>query len=265
MSAGRPPDCVHAVVVPFPGGFSVPTFCFPALGFTVGIEQTGCGIGQIDSNGGADYTVTEVGDTSDSSSTCNLPHAGCTNGTDSAVRVNVTVGDGMPDTCAHGTANAILSVPVLTTVWIEHSSGDFCGTIDPATGQPNGADGTFDPGPNPIDSDVLVMRLRQIRDLTTDTVTAYWADLDGDGCTIAGRGPVSGFSITGVCLDLEAATLTTADAEPVGSTAAPLFDGTYPARAPTTISGPDAPLGATCALPPDINFHGTATRCIAGP
>ena len=34
-------------------------------------------VGQIDSNGGSDFTITEVGDTSDSSVTCNLPAVGC--------------------------------------------------------------------------------------------------------------------------------------------------------------------------------------------
>ena len=70
-------DCVHDTVVPFPGGFSAPTFCVPALGYSVHIDQTGCGVGKIDSDGGSDFTVTELGDTSDSSATCSLPNAPC--------------------------------------------------------------------------------------------------------------------------------------------------------------------------------------------
>jgi len=257
VGAAREPDCTHDVVVPFPGGFHVSTFCIPATGFSVGIQQTGCGVGQIDSNGGADYTVTEAGDTSDSSAVCDLPQPGCANGADGSVRVDVTVGDGIPDTCARGAANAILSVPVLTTVWIEHSSGDSC----PAN------DGTYDaaPHPDPAADDVLVLQYRQIRDITTDTTTARWEDLDGDGCTIAGRGPASGLSSTGECLDLEAGTIGTVDAAPISTVGAPLYDATYVMRARHTISGPDVPLGATCTSPPAIDFHGTATRCIPEP
>ena len=70
-------NCVHDTVVPFPGGFSAPTFCVPALGYSVHIDQTGCGVGRIDSDGGSDFTVTEHGDTSDASATCNLPNVPC--------------------------------------------------------------------------------------------------------------------------------------------------------------------------------------------
>jgi hypothetical protein len=257
VGAGRQPNCVHDVVVPFPGGFALPTFCIPATGFSVGIEQTGCGVGRIDSNGGADYTVKELGDTSDSSTICNLPQAGCAEGADSALRIDVTVGDGTPDTCASGTANLIVTVPVVARVWIEHSSGDSC----PAN------DGTYDtsPNPDPLTDDLLIVKFRQVLDLTTDTASARWADLDGDGCAIAGRGPAGGFSGTGRCLDLETGTVDTVDAGPVGSSGAPLFDATYVTRAPNSIDGPAAPLRAVCASPPEINFHGTATRCLTDP
>ena len=73
-------DCVHDTVVPYPGGFSTPTFCAPGIGYAVHIEQTGCGIGRIDSDGGFDFTITELGDTSDSSPTCNIPNATCSAG-----------------------------------------------------------------------------------------------------------------------------------------------------------------------------------------
>jgi putative intracellular protease/amidase len=58
-------NCVHATVVGFPGGFSAPNFCVPALGYTVSVTQTGCGAGQIDSDGGSDYKIEELNDTSD--------------------------------------------------------------------------------------------------------------------------------------------------------------------------------------------------------
>src|SRR4029450_3376245 len=49
-------NCVHNTVVPFPGGFSSPNFCVPALMFTTSVTQTGCGVGRIDSNGGSGFT-----------------------------------------------------------------------------------------------------------------------------------------------------------------------------------------------------------------
>ena len=92
-------QCIHETIVPFPGGFSAPFFCIPGLGFTVKVTQTGCGIGQIASNGGADYTVTEV-------ATAATPtgRATCRTRTAHAVRRQPahrrTVGDGTPDSCA---------------------------------------------------------------------------------------------------------------------------------------------------------------------
>jgi lipooligosaccharide transport system ATP-binding protein len=46
------------------------------------------------------------------------------------------------------------------------------------------------------------------------------------------------------------------------SGAAPLHDLTFKTILPSTISGPTASTGATCASPPAINFTGTATRCL---
>jgi len=253
VSAARQPECVHDVVVPFPGGFTAPTFCIPAFGFSVHIDQTGCGIGRIASKGGADFTVTEVGDTSDSSSVCNLPHPACVAGADNSVRIDVTVGDGNPDTCSGGTANSLVSIPVHTTTWIEHTSGDTC----PAE------DGTFDPGRgDPIKDDMLIVEFPQILDFTTDTNSAVWSDLDGDGCAIAGGGPQRGLSSTGTCIDLDAHTVTTAASGPIGSSGGPAFDLTYTTRLPNTFSGPNPPMGSTCTSPPALNFGGSVSRCI---
>jgi hypothetical protein len=263
ISEGSPGDCIHSVVVPFPGGFQSPVFCVPSLGFTVEVKQTSCGIGQLDSNGGSDYTVNEVGDTSDHSSVCNIPQVGpCgPSSDDSSVRVDVTVGDGVPDTCTSGTANAIASIPVVTTTWIEHSSGDFCGTVD-QDGNPNGADGTFDPGTGRPTDDFLVVRFPQILDFTTDTNATHWEDIDGDGCFIAGRGPAAGLTNKGVCLDLDAKTLTTVASGPIGSAGSPTFDLTYSTILPNQFTGPDPATGATCDSPPAINFTGLAHQCI---
>ncbi len=240
------PSCVHNLVVPFPGGFHSPTLCITSLGFSVSLAQTGCGIGEIASKGGADFTVEEIGDTSDHSSVCNLPQV-CTAGQDSAVRIQVTVGDGTPDTCKSGTANAILSIPEHTVVWVDAS-----GTC-PAT------DGMYDPDKG----DTLIVEFDQILDLTTDTNSTKWMDLDGDGCSLAGAGPAAGYSNTGTCADLTNDTVALAASGTIGSKGAPLFDITYSALLPFTFSGPDAPLESTCDSPPVIDFNGTANQCIS--
>jgi hypothetical protein len=108
----------------------------------------------------------------------------------------------------------------------------------------------------------LVTQFPQILDFTTDTNTADWVDLDGNGCKISGAGPAVGFSATGACIDLTTHSITTAAAGAVGSDAAPLHDLTFKTVLPSTISGPTASTGATCASPPVINFTGTATRCL---
>jgi len=234
-------DCVHNVVVPFPGGLTVPNFCVPVFGFTVKLTQNGCGIGQIDSNGGSDYTVQEVGDTS-SEPICNNQQD-CVNGIDSKVRVDVTVGDGVADTCPSGSANAVVTVPVHTLSWL--SSSAMC----PAS--------EFNP-----DTDLVVLDVNQILDLTTDTNQAQWMDLSGDGCSIAGSGPAAGLSGTGSCWNLSANTVTFAASGSVGSQNTPLFDFTFTATLPNTVSAPNPSLGATCDSPPPIDFTGTVTRCL---
>jgi hypothetical protein len=253
VSAATSSACVHNTVVPASGGFSAPIFCIPGLNFSVQVTQNGCGIGLIDSNGGSDFTVTEIGDTSDSSSTCDLPAVGCPPGPpstmaadrDASVRVDITVGNGAADTCAGGgTANAITVIPVMTQTWL---ADDFsC---------PD-SDGVFDGA----DTDILL--INQNLDFTTDTSTSSWADIDGDGCTIAGAGPAAGFSRTGVCIDLGLNTVTTVATGTIGSDGSPLFDLTFATRLPNTLSAPAAFGGATCASPPAVNFTGSATRCI---
>lgn len=247
-------NCVHPAIVPATGGFSAPVFCIPGLNFTVQVAQTACGIGQIDSNGGSDYTVTERGDTSDSSPTCNLPAVGCPPGPpstmlanrDSSLRVDITVGNGAADTCAGGgTGNAILAIPVRTTTWL--SANFSC---------PD-SDGTFNQG-----TDTPVLIVPQILDFTTDVSTASWTDIDGDGCSIAGAGPAAGLTRTGACINTGAMTVTTAATGTIGSNGSPLFDLTFATLLPNSLSGPAAPMGAVCASPPLINFSGLASRCI---
>jgi hypothetical protein len=255
-------NCVHQTVVAFPGGFSAPAFCIPGLGFTVSLAQTGCGVGRIDSDGGSDFTVTELGDTS-SPTICGFSQPTCTSGgapTNSNVQVDVTVGDGNPDDCSSGTANAIVSIPVFTTTWLS-----FGGCPDP--------DGTFNPP-----GDVNIVSFPQTLDFTTDATQADWSDLDPDGCCIAGAGPASvvppcnaggtgGFSGTGTCIDLAGANaagadVTTVAAGAIGSAGSPLYDLTFISTLPNEISGPGEPSGATCEEPPLIDFNGKVTRCV---
>ena len=254
VSAPSLPDCVHSTVVPAAGGFSVPVFCIPGLNFTVQVVQNGCGVGRIDSNGGSDFTIAEVGDTSDNSATCNLPAVGCPPGPpsnmqadrDSSVRVDITVGDGSADTCAGGAsiANSVVVIPVITTTWLADDL--TCPDVD----------GVFD------GSDTLVLVINQNLDFTTDVSTSSWADIDGDGCSIAGAGPAAGLTRTGACLDVITGAVTLVGSGTIGSDGAPLFDLTFAARLPNTLVGPAPFTGETCGSPPGVDFDGTATRCI---
>ncbi|MGH7788621.1 MAG: hypothetical protein ACRERC_17250, partial [Candidatus Binatia bacterium] len=242
-------DCVHETIISAEGGFSAPSFCIPALGFITGITQTGCGVGRVDSNGGSDFTVSEIGDTSSVSDTCNIPQAGGCAGRDSSVRVDITVGDGTPDVCTgSGVANAIVAVPVFTRTWLDFSPG-MLGTC---TG-----DGVFNEG-----VDTIITEFPQILDFTSDANTAKWQDLDSDGCTISGTGPAGGFTATGECMDVEAGTVKTGAAGSIGSAGAPTFDLSFASVLPNTISGPNPLSGATCDTPPVINFTGAASRCL---
>jgi hypothetical protein len=161
---------------------------------------------------------------------------------DSRQRVDVTVGDGSVDVCETGTANAIISIPVSTRVWSAPDCPDSDGTPDR--------------------SDTLILEFPQILDFTTDAAASRWEDLDGDGCMIAGAGPLSGLAGAGSCLDLGTSIVITAAAGTIGSGGRPLFDLSALTILPNTWSGPEASTGATCNDPPTVNFSGTAIRCI---
>jgi hypothetical protein len=268
-------NCVHDTVVPMPGGFSAPNFCVPALGYTVSVTQTGCGVGKIDSNGGSDFTVEETGDTSDTTNAnctaagtpkacctgagtgtctgvCGLTSTGgaCTFGADGSGRVDIKVGDGVTDTCTGtGLANALVDVPVTTKTWQDNSPGTFHGCM---------GDGVFNAG------DLVITQFNQILDFSTDTAHAHFADIDGDGCSLAGAGPAGGqVAIKGRCMDTAAApvTIATASAGTFFSTGLP-YDGAFSTFLTSTVT----PMGpfqcSTCPSPPAINFAGTATRCL---
>src|SRR5262245_2112935 len=182
-------ECHHNVVVPAEIGFNSPAFCIPALGLTTLVTQRGCGVGQIASQGGADYTVVEHGDTSYAQGSCDVAQATCgTGGEDTGLFVSVTVGDGTADTCSAGTGQAVLAIPVHTLTWLENVP----------TGQPGecpAADGRYDADTSMGDTtpDMLVVEFDQNLDFTTDSTTTTWQDLDSNGCTISGQGPVAGF------------------------------------------------------------------------
>jgi hypothetical protein len=258
--------------VPFPGGFNAPNFCVPALGYTVSVTQTGCGIGQIDSNGGSDYKVEETNDTSDTKNSnctapglphtcctgagtgtctgaCGLPHpAGCAaSTTDGSIRADVTVGGGTATCAGTGLANAIVTVPVHTKTWQDNSAGSFGACM---------GDGVFNAG------DMVITEFNQILDFTTDEAHSKWMDIDGDGCSLAGGGPAVGQPlIKGECLNTTANTVKTVAAGGFGSTGVP-NDGSFSTSLPNTVALTGAFAGATCGSPPPINFAGKATRCL---
>jgi hypothetical protein len=250
VAAASAPGCVHNTVIPAANGFFSPAFCIPALNFIGRVTQTGCGIGLIDSDGGSDFRISELDDTSDSSATCMLPHAACTNGADASSRADVTVGDGLADVCAGtGIANAIAVVPVHTRVWADTSAGTFGGCQ---------GDGIFNAG------DVSLLEYDHILDLTTDEAHSSWTDIDGDGCHLAGFGPEAGQpSVKGECLDTNNRTVTLVAAGGFGSTEGPQYDGSFSITLPNTVAMTHTLIGQVCASPPPITFTGgTATRCM---
>jgi hypothetical protein len=237
-------NCVHQTVVPYPGGFDAPPFCLAALGLTIQLTQTGCGVGRIDSDGGSDFTLMEDADTSDFA-LCNTQQFGCPSAApDPSGRLDVTVGNGIADACpGGGSGNAVATVPVETLTWIASSCPD--------------SDGTFNPESDTIFSDFLM-----ILDLTTDATTARFTDLDGDGCALSGIGPIGLPTGTGSCLDPSSSTLTAVTAGAVFSSVGPLYDLTYSATLPFSVSGPAPPEATSCSTPPAINFDGVQTRCL---
>ncbi len=268
-------NCVSNTVIPYPGGLSTPVFCVPALGYTVQVAQTGCGVGVIDSNGGSDVTVDEKGDTSFNSGSCSVTQS-CAAFVDSSGEITVQVGDGTVDTCASGgSGNAMVSIPVFTTTWLAEDSS--CPDAD---------------GAPPEGGDTIITSFPQTLDQTTDRATAEFHDNDGDGCFLKGVGPAGPYTTNqlctdmmvpypcctgsgtgtcvgnggiGTCIDFGAMTVTVAGTGTVFSSAAPLHDLLFANILPSTISGPTAFEGATCANPPPINFTGTAQRCIVAP
>jgi hypothetical protein len=59
--------------------------------------------------------------------------------------------------------------------------------------------------------------------------------------------------------------VTTAASGAIGSSGGPTYDLLFTTILPNGVTGPDAPMGATCAFPPKINFAGSIDRCIIAP
>jgi hypothetical protein len=241
-------DCRHTGIVPA-GGFSVPAFCIPALGYTSDVIPKGC------ASGGAagaavvwdavstapDPNITRVGDTSDpDDGSCGTLGSGCTTvaggaGADTKGNINTTRG-GSP--IAGGAVHTLVDIPVTSITWND---------VDLACPDP---DGVFDPG-----NDTLVTQFDFILSPTTGSSSATFTDLNGDSCSRAGNGPNSqsgsGSPAEGPCCVVGQATTVLATGVAF-SGAAPLYDLSFKSITPTTISNCSAPQSAdTCTLTAD--------------
>jgi hypothetical protein len=280
VDAGAPDSCCkHNVSVP-PGGFSVPVFCIPALGFTSSVTPLGCAAGTALGQGQvidaaapgpfpccADTDVSRVGDTSDpSTNTCGTLGGGCNTspgnaGADTDGNIDTTRGNGVCDPAA-GT-HTQLDIPVHSQTW-----NDFDGNCPDD-------DLAYSPG-----TDTLVTDFNFILSPTTATSNADYTELNGDACTFAGNGPdhvkhctgdltrpcntnghCTGF---GTCVDgplvgippagpcCTVGQATTIVASGIAFTGgSPLFDLVFANSVPSTISACGAAGSNTCTLSTD--------------
>ena len=185
------PDCTHPAIVPA-GGFTVPVFCIPALGFTSQVTAAGCESGGADGAGrvwdnivGAncpDADVFRVGDTTDPDGggpSCGTLGVGCTNpvtpgsaGDDTKGNIDTTRGNGICDLPPSDGVGTQLDIPVNSLTWND------------ADGNCPDDDGAYDPG-----TDILVTQFKFILSPTTGSSNADYTDLNGDSCSFAGNGP----------------------------------------------------------------------------
>ena len=232
------------------GGFSVPAFCIPSLGFTSRVIARGCESGGADGaviTWGWDTTspvpagkVTHIGDTTDpGGNTCGTLGTGCTTGAGGAgadTRGNVdTVNASVPFPLRGG--NIQLDVPVHAITWAD------------AEGACPDLDGAYDPG-----TDTPVSAFDTILSPTTGETSATFSDLNGDSCAKAGAGPISK-SATGVPTDgfcEVGQTLTMATTGIAFTGGAPMYDITYKAITLATVTDCGVPsYGQTCTLTTD--------------
>lgn len=178
-AAGSFPTCKHDVIIP-PGGFLVPVFCIPALGFTSQVSYTGCESGSGDGKGRlwdgaaacADADVAKVGDTSDG--VCNPPGQPCITapggaGNNSLGDIDTTRGNTV---CDGAGVQLQIDLPANSLTWLD-ADGD-CPDLD----------GAYDAG-----TDSLITQFDFILSPTTAAATAAYVEKNGDACTRAGAGP----------------------------------------------------------------------------
>jgi hypothetical protein len=185
-AGGADACCKHNVTVP-PGGFSVPVFCIPALGFTSQVIPLGCETGTADGNGRiwdaaagnslpccADGDVSRVGDTSQPP--CGTIGTGCTlpvdpgeAGDDTDGNIDTTRGNGA---CDGAGVHTQLDIPVQSITW-----NDFDGNCPDD-------DLVYSPG-----TDTLVTNFNFILSPTTACSNADYTEANADGCTFEGNGP----------------------------------------------------------------------------
>jgi hypothetical protein len=269
-ASGPDPGCRHAVLVPA-GGFTVPPFCIPSLGFTSSVTALGCESGAADGAGtlwdGAapfpDADVRRIGDTSDAAgNACGTLGGGCNPaagnaGFDTAGNVDVTRGDGEPDRAG---VQLRLDIPVESVTW---SDADLNCPDD---------DRVYDAG-----TDTLVTRFRFILGPTTASSSSDFVDLNGDGCSVAGNGPdhtkrcsndhsrpcvanahcaggtcedgpLAGVPAPGPCCSVGQPTTTVATGIAF-SAGAPLYDLTFSNQTPSSVTAClPAVGGATCTV-----------------
>jgi hypothetical protein len=175
--------CRHDATVPA-GGFSVPVFCIPGLGFTSSVTPLGCESGGAFGRGvvwdasapAPAPNVIRVGDTSDpSAASCGTLGSGCTAteggtdaGADTAGNIDTSRGGLATTTGVH----TQLDIPVRSLTWND------------ADGNCPDDDFRYD-----ADTDTLVTQFDFILSPTSGTSKATFIELNGDGCSFAGNGP----------------------------------------------------------------------------
>jgi hypothetical protein len=180
--AAAPGTCIRDTCCQNPG-FTLPTFLVPLLGGLCGrLDQYRCGFGVVNSSNpqSGDNEVTKIGDTSDPgpdceygtaddppAKVCNTSNTGA--GHDLKGKVVRCVGDGVCDSAG---IHYRMAVPSVATTWQDLQS--------PPGQCTQGS--TFDPG------EFLITQVILNAEFTTAGSTSSFADLNGDGCAVAGAG-----------------------------------------------------------------------------
>jgi hypothetical protein len=271
--AANPTTCQHPVTIPA-GGFTVPVFCIPALGYSSQVVAQGCEGGTADGQGSVwdaasaspTPNVTRVGDSSDG--TCNPPGQTC----NSTGAGGNTLGDidttrGGPPATPAGSVQTQLDIPVLSTTWQD------------VNGECPDGDSMFDPG-----TDSLVTQFSFILSPTTGSTQAKFTDKNADSCSLPqfsagpvitrvcsndstrpcslgsdcvapGTCPITGGTLTGIapagpcCVVGQTTTVVASGVAFTG--AGPLFDILFANSIPASITECGAPAADTCTLTTD--------------